>query len=85
MNNKLTLSLDKTVIAQAKAYANKHNQNLSRIIEAYLRALVSQEPEFKTSNIEISTFVESMAVGKQIPADLDLKKEVRKHLEEKYR
>ncbi|MEM6806223.1 MAG: DUF6364 family protein [Bacteroidota bacterium] len=36
MNTKLTLSLNKEVIEQAKKYAKTHNVSLSSLIENYL-------------------------------------------------
>ena len=42
MLSKLTLSLDPTVIAQAKKYAHDSHTSLSRLVENYLRQLVAQ-------------------------------------------
>jgi hypothetical protein len=42
MLSKLTLSLDPTVVAQAKQYAQDSHTSLSRLVENYLRQLVSQ-------------------------------------------
>jgi len=41
MNTKLTLSLNKAIIEQAKAYAKEQNVSLSSIIENYLLKVVS--------------------------------------------
>jgi hypothetical protein len=84
MDTKLTLKLNKEVIERAKAYASLHKGSLSRLIESYLRTLViTQEP--RDSEIEISPFVKSLSTGKNIPADLDYKKEFGEHLDEKYK
>ena len=47
--------------------------SLSRIIEAYLQSLTSEND---TSEFEISPFVKSIATGTEIPADLDYKKRI---------
>ena len=39
MDTKLTLSLDKSVIEQAKDYAKSNKVSLSRLIESYLSSL----------------------------------------------
>jgi hypothetical protein len=39
MEAKLTLKLDKTVIASAKRYAKKHKRSLSRMVENYFNNL----------------------------------------------
>ncbi len=39
MNTKLTLSLDRDIIEQAKKFAHFKNQSLSKMIEGYLRQL----------------------------------------------
>ena len=54
MEAKLTLKLDKTVIASAKRYAKKHKRSLSRIIENYFCNLLSEHnyPQTHTSVVE---------------------------------
>lgn len=81
MDTKLTLKLNKLVIEQAKEYAASHKRSLSGIIEAYLKSLVNREKD----DIEISPFVQSMSNGIKIPADLDYKSEIIKHLEDKHK
>jgi hypothetical protein len=73
MDTKLTLKLDKFVIDKAKDYATTHKRSLSRIIESYLRSLVSKKDPKDSDDIEISPFVKSMATGVNIPADFDYK------------
>lgn len=43
MNKKLTLSLDKDVIENAKKYANKKGTSVSKLVENYLRVIVQDE------------------------------------------
>jgi len=85
MDTKLTLKLDKFVIDKAKEYATTHKRSLSRIIETYLRSLVSKRDPKDSDDIEISPFVKSMATGVNIPADFDYKKEYGDYLTHKYK
>lgn len=85
MDTKLTLKLDKLVIEKAKKYASSHKRSLSRIIESYLKTLISREENNNDSDIEISTFVKSMSTGIKIPTDLDYKSGILDHLEEKHK
>lgn len=82
MDSKLTLKLDQSVIEKAKIYASHNNKSLSRIIEAYLQSLTSDN---EISEFEISPFVKSISTGSEIPSDLDLKKEYSDYLLEKYK
>jgi hypothetical protein len=41
MNAKLTLSLDRDIIEQAKEFARSHHKSLSKLIEGYLRQTTS--------------------------------------------
>ena len=43
MATKLTLSIDETVIAEAKEYAKESGKSLSKIIEGYLRGLKNKK------------------------------------------
>ena len=85
MDNKLTLKLDKLVIERAKGYARSHNRSLSRIIESYLKSLVTQNDSKDNDEIKISPFVKSMRTGVNIPTDMDCKKEYSNYLTEKYK
>jgi hypothetical protein len=85
MDTKLTLKLDKFVIDKAKDYATTHKRSLSRIIESYLRSLISKKDSKDIDDIEISPFVKSMTTGVKIPADFDYKKEYGDYLTQKYK
>jgi hypothetical protein len=53
MNSKLTLSLDKQIIKEAKAMAAQRGQSLSALIENHLRSiLLKQEKLSEKSNPE---------------------------------
>lgn len=45
MTTKLTLSIESSVIEQAKNYAKAHNKSLSRLIENYLKSLSETKEE----------------------------------------
>jgi hypothetical protein len=85
MDTKLTLKLDKFVIDKAKDYAVSHKRSLSRIIESYLRSLISKEDPKDMDDIQISPFVKSMSTGVNIPSDIDYKKEYIDYLTEKHK
>lgn len=85
MDNKLTLKLDKFVIEKAKEYAVSNKRSLSRLIESYLRSLISDDLENSKDDIKISPFVKSLSTGVNIPADLGYKKEYSEYLSKKYK
>ena len=46
MLTKLTLTMDQTVVDQAKEYAKKKNRSVSKIVEEYLKNIsTNREPE----------------------------------------
>ena len=58
MDTKLTLKLNSSVIASAKAYAKENNTSLSRLIERYLETLTqAEEPK---DGVTITLLVESL-------------------------
>jgi hypothetical protein len=78
MNTKLTLSLDKEIIAEAKSYARSRQVSLSKLIENYLNSL-SHEPKNRDA---ISPLVESLTGI--IPSDYDERKDYRNYIDKKY-
>ncbi|RCS27253.1 hypothetical protein DUT90_09135 [Polaribacter sp. WD7] len=82
MDKKLTLKLNQEIIERAKEYASNKKMSLSRIVEAYLQSLTSNDD---TAEFEISPFVKSISTGTEIPANLDYKKEYSDYLNEKYK
>ncbi len=54
MTTKLTLSIDKEVIEQAKVFAKSSEMSLSRIIENYLRSLIRADEKQTLSPISKS-------------------------------
>jgi hypothetical protein len=80
METKLTLRLKKTVIDQAKKYANDHETSLSKLIENYLSAITE---DTKTDQ-NISPLVQSLSGVINLPANEDPKVKYHKHIDEKY-
>lgn len=81
MNSKLTLKMSDKVIKRAKRYAKKNNQSLSALVENYF-SIISKEED--VHDIEISPNVLELSGIIKLPEDFDIKREYRKHLEEKY-
>lgn len=76
MDAKLTLKIDQKVIDRAKKYAASKKMSLSKIVEAYLHLLTSEN---ESDDFEISPYVKSMTAGKQLPNDLKYKDEYYNH------
>ncbi|MFA7405182.1 MAG: DUF6364 family protein [Pelobacteraceae bacterium] len=47
MNAKLTLSLDRDIIEQAKEFARSQHKSLSKLIEGYLRQVAHSDESLK--------------------------------------
>lgn len=83
MDTKLTLKLDKYVIAKAKEYASSQKRSLSRLIESYLKSLIDTDTP-QPDEDGISPFVKSLKSGVKLPPDFDYKKAYGEYLTEKY-
>ena len=81
MDTKLTLSLDRKVIEQAKKYAQKKNISLSKLIEAYLSRASSQEKEEPA----ISPLVKSLSGVIKLSKGFNHKKAYSDYLSDKYK
>ena len=79
MDSKLTLKLDESVIEKAKSYAKKKNTSLSKLIESYLGLLIEPKEDQK-----ITPLVKSLSGAVKLPKNYDYKKEIKKHLLNKY-
>ncbi len=81
MDKKLTLSLNKSIIENAKTYAKSNNISLSKLIESYLASLTkraNKEPE-------ITPLVKSLSGVIELPSDYDQKEAYSEYLMEKYK
>lgn len=85
MNTKLTLSLEKEVIEQAKIYAKGTGRSLSEMVENYFKSLVekSNKNNFKEED-KIDARLQKLVGIIQLPEDFDLKKARDEHYKEKY-
>ena len=85
MNTKLTLTIDKSVIKQAKAYAEQQGRSLSAVVENYLKAVIKKE-EIEKDDDELSPIIKSLMLRPKVelPDDYDYKKELEKVKDEKY-
>lgn len=81
MDKKLTLSLDKRIIEEAKVYAKSNNISLSKLIESYLNSLTKRT----RNQSEITPLVESLSGVVELPDDFDEKEMYTNHLIEKYK
>ena len=81
MDTKLTLSLDKMIIEQAKTYAKSNKVSLSKLIESYLSSLTSN---YK-SETEITPLVKSLSGVISLDKNIDIKDDYTDFLIEKYK
>ncbi len=58
MSTKLTLSIDKTVIEEAKLYAKSQGRSLSNIIEEYLKSISSKG--LSSNDLNLSPITKSL-------------------------
>jgi hypothetical protein len=72
MSKKLTLTLEKEVIAMAKDFAKEHGQSLSELVENYFKLLTKNKESDNT--IELSSKVKSLKGILKVDKDFDYKK-----------
>ena len=82
MNKKLTLTIEETVIKNAKKYARKSGRSLSDIIENYLKSISKKEEPL--SKNKSTPLVSSLRGSFRISEDVNYKEELSKTLSEKY-
>jgi len=83
MNSKLTLSIEKDIIEQAKEYAANQGRSLSNVVEEYLKS-VSTQKVVKTLK-EFHPLIEELAGSVQLPdSKKDYKELLSDALVEKY-
>lgn len=83
MNTKLTLSIDETVIRDAKIFAKKKNLSVSSLVENYLQSITQAEKSVTTDG-DITPVVKSLSGVISLPDDFDYKADYREHLIQKY-
>jgi len=81
MNVKLTLQLDKETIEKAKKLAKRRNQSLSSLVQNYFHFISeNKEPD----KIKISKNVKDISGIIKLDKKVNIKKEYKKHIMEKY-
>lgn len=78
MNSKLTLSIDKEIIEEAKTYAKTKRVSLSKLIENYLNSLSHESKNSDT----VSPLVQSLTGI--IPNSYDEREDYRNYIDQKY-
>lgn len=58
MSTKLTLTIDKAVIEEAKQYAKSQGRSLSKLIEEYLKSIAGKDGE--TTKSQLSPITKSL-------------------------
>ncbi len=81
MDKKLTLSLDESVIADAKSFAKKNGLSLSRMVESFFKHLISE----KNNDHNWSPAIKELTQAAEPAGDYDEKAVITKYLEEKYK
>jgi predicted metalloendopeptidase len=81
MDSKLTLKLNSDIIQEAKNYEKESNTSLSKLIENYLSALVSENKNKK----KVNPIVKSLTGIITLEDEKDYKKSYTKHLIKKYK
>lgn len=81
MNAKLTLSLDRDIIDQAKDFSRSHHKSLSKLIEGYLRQVLHGDTAEKQTTplvAKLSGVIDAAKLGNHKSGYAD-------YLAEKYR
>jgi hypothetical protein len=82
MSKKLTLTLEKEVIAMAKDFAKEHGQSLSELVENYFKLLTKNKESDNT--IELSSKVKSLKGILKVDKDFDYKKVLEEEILKKH-
>lgn len=83
MLTKLTLTIDQSVVEQAKEYAQKKNRSVSRIVEEYLKNIASNY-ESRTSFSSMKSPITDSISGMFIDNGNSYKDMLEEALQEKY-
>lgn len=81
MSTKLTLTIEESVIENAKQYARQKGTSLSNMVENYLKVVAN---ESVCEERELSPIVKSMKGAFKVPEEFDYKEELSKSLSKKY-
>jgi len=86
MNTKLTLSLEKEVIEQAKIYAKGTGRSLSEMVESYFKSLSSpkRKSEDEDPYKDVDPSIRKLIGIVKLPDDWDMEKAKEEYHREKY-
>ncbi len=82
MNTKLTLTIEKKVIATAKAYAKEKGQSLSDLVENYFKLITKDRREIKPE--QLSPRIQRLRGILPTDHDFDCKEVLTAELSKKY-
>ncbi len=80
MQTKLTLTLEQSIIEQAKLYAKDKGRSLSELIENYLKVVLEDSQQ----EVKLSPSIKKLKGSIQLPEKFDYKKELTEALSAKY-
>lgn len=80
MQTKLTLTIEKSIIEQAKDYAKGKGRSLSELIENYLKVVIDD----KGQKLKLSSSIKKLKGSIKLPADFDYKSELSKSIIQKH-
>ena len=80
MNTKLTLSLEKEVIEQAKSYAKKTGRSLSELVESYFKNMIEKTEKEDDIHPKVKKLIGRIT----LPDDFDEDKAKDEYFKEKY-
>lgn len=81
MNAKLTLTIEKDVIAEAKEYAKQKGLSLSEMVENYFVLLTRTS---KPDAVELTSIVKSLKGSFKAPEDFDYKEVLSEQIAKKH-
>ena len=80
MQTKLTLTIEQSIIEQAKLYAKDKGRSLSELIENYLKVVLDDSQQ----DVNLSPSIKKLKGAVQLPKNFDYKKELTEILSAKY-
>ncbi len=80
MSTKLTLTIDKSIIEQAKYYAKQTGRSLSELIENYLADITNE-----SSQTVISSKLEKIVGSVKLPNDFNEEEELQSYFQKKHK
>jgi len=82
MNTKLTLTIEKDVIKEAKEYAKDKGQSLSELVENYFKLLTKDKRKIKPNHL--SPRIKRLRGILKVEKNFDYKKTLTEELSKKY-